>query len=234
MRRTTVVTVAVAALLGAGAGAAVTAYDGADLHHPMTFSGPAGAGADHMDGRFGGRSGTGHGMGFGMGFGMGYGSGHLMGHGMGHGMGQHVTVTSEHEFLVEMVAHHQEAIRAARELARSDRATMRAFGERIVEAQSAQVVQMQAWLDEWYGDDSPDADYDPMMRDLSGLSGDRLDRTFLEDMVWHHMAAVMMSQHLLVSGLVEHDEVAALARDIRDEQRAEIVQMRRWLADWSL
>jgi uncharacterized protein (DUF305 family) len=41
-----------------------------------------------------------------------------------------------------------------------------------------------------------------------------------------------MSQHLLVSGLVEHDEVGELARDVRDEQRREIVQMRRWLADW--
>ena len=36
-----------------------------------------------------------------------------------------------------------------------------------------------------------------MMRDLSGLSGDRLDRTFLEDMIGHHMAAVTMSQRLL-------------------------------------
>ena len=109
---------------------------------------------------------------------------------------------------------------------------MRRFGERIVAAQSAQVAQMESWLAEWYPDDSPDVDYEPMMRDLTGLSGDRLDRTFLEDMVGHHMAAVMMSQHVLASRLFDHDEVAALAADIRDDQHAEILRMRAWLRDW--
>lgn len=143
----------------------------------------------------------------------------------------HAFVTSEEQYLTEMVAHHEDAITAARELARSDRPQMRALGQSIVESQSAQVAQMQAWLDEWYPDAQP-ADYEPMMRDLSGLSGDALDRAFLEDMVPHHMAAVMMSQQLLVRGLAEHPQVAALARDIRDAQRVEIVQMVRWSHEW--
>ena len=215
MRRTVVAAAVAAALVGAGAGAAVTAYDDDDWRHPMGSSsrwdGPMGGGPGaHMGGGFGTMGGFGH---------------------MGDA-GRHVSASSEREYLVEMVAHHREAIASARELGRSDRATMRDFGERIVEAQSAQVEQMEGWLAEWYPDESTDADYDPMMRDLSDLSGDRLDRAFLEDMVWHHMAAVMMSQHLLVSGLVEHDEVADLAADIRDEQREEIFQMRVWLRDW--
>jgi uncharacterized protein (DUF305 family) len=150
----------------------------------------------------------------------------------GFAAGHHVAAASEQEYLAEMVAHHDEAIVAARELRRSDRAVMRRFGERIVAAQSAQVAQMESWLAEWYPDDSTDVDYEPMMRDLTGLSGDRLDRTFLEDMVGHHMAAVMMSQHGLASRLFDHDEVAALAADIRDEQHAEILRMRVWLRDW--
>jgi uncharacterized protein (DUF305 family) len=206
MGRTTVVAVAAAAVLGVGTGAAVTAYDGVDAHRHLAATASPGWHHGHGDGWSGGP-------------------------GMGMGMMQHA-VTSEQEFLAEMVAHHREAIRAAAELARSDRATMRRFGERIIAVQSAQVAQMEDWLATWYADDPVDADYEPMMRDLSGLRGDRLDRTFLADMVWHHMAAVMMSQHLLVSGLVEHDEVGELARDVRDEQRREIVQMRRWLADW--
>jgi uncharacterized protein (DUF305 family) len=108
---------------------------------------------------------------------------------------------------------------------------MRTLGAAIVESQSAQVEQMQAWLDEWYPDAAP-ADYDPMMRDLSGLSGDALDRAFLADMVPHHMAAVMMSQQLLVRDLAEHPEVAALAQDIRDAQRVEIMRMVRWSHAW--
>jgi len=136
----------------------------------------------------------------------------------------------ESEYLVDMVAHHQEAIVAAGELARSDRAEMRALGASIVATQTAQVRQMREWLREWYPDHDA-ASYRPMMRDLSGLSGDDLDRAFLQDMIGHHMVAVMMSQHLLRHG-VEHAQVAALARDVRDGQRAEIVMMRSWLASW--
>ena len=148
-----------------------------------------------------------------------------------HGAMGAAMVASEEEYLTEMVAHHQDAITAARELSRSDRPQMRSFGAAVVTAQSAQVAQMERWLAAWYPDAEP-ADYEPMMRDLSGLSGDELDRTFLADMVPHHMMAVMMSQQVLNHGLAEHPGVAALARDISTVQRAEIVRMLRWERVW--
>jgi len=154
-----------------------------------------------------------------------------MGPGMGPMMMGSAAVASEAEYLAEMIAHHEEAVAAARELARSDRPQMRAFGESIVETQTAQIEQMTAWLADWYPEQSTAVDYRPMMRDLSALSGDRLDRTFLQDMVRHHMAAVMMSQHLLWRG-TDHEDVAQLARAIRDDQHAEIIQMQRWLTQW--
>jgi uncharacterized protein (DUF305 family) len=146
-------------------------------------------------------------------------------------MGGQTDVASEQDYLVEMVAHHRDAITAARELARSDRPQMRDLGESIVSTQSAQVEQMESWLASWYPDQPTTGDYEPMMRDLSGLSGDELDRTFLEDMVGHHMAAVMMSQRLLFHG-TEHEQVATLAERIRDDQHAEIITMQGWLARW--
>lgn len=142
-----------------------------------------------------------------------------------------VSPASEAEYLAVMMAHHEEAVAAARELSRSARPQMRAFGESIVATQSAQIEQMTSWLQGWYPDPSTTVDYRPMMRDLSGLSGDRLDRAFLQDMIGHHMVAVMMSQHLLWRG-TDHEQVAALARSIRDDQHAEIIQMQRWLRQW--
>jgi uncharacterized protein (DUF305 family) len=141
-------------------------------------------------------------------------------------------VNSEYAYLAEMVAHHEEAVAAAQELQRSNRPQMRAFGAAIVETQSAQIDLMTAWLARWYPGRSTEVDYVPMMRDLSGLSGDELDQVFLEDMIGHHMAAVMMSQRLLVRGLANHEEVSHLAVSIRSEQHAEILKMRRWLTDW--
>ncbi len=139
---------------------------------------------------------------------------------------------SEYAYLAEMVAHHQEAVSAARQLERSDRATMRELGRSIVASQTAQIDQMQGWLADWYPDRPGQVAYQPMMRDLSGLEGDRLDRAFLQDMLGHHMGAVMMSQQLLIGGVADHDQVEVLARTIRDEQRAEIFQMERWLQAW--
>lgn len=141
-------------------------------------------------------------------------------------------VADEFDYLVEMVAHHEEAVQVAGKLSRSARPEMRAFGRVIVASQSAQIDRMNGWLDEWYPGRSTDADYEPMMRDLTGLEGLDLDETFLEDMIVHHMMAVMMSQQALLGGVFEHEDVAELARDIRDEQRSEIFRMRGWLVDW--
>jgi uncharacterized protein (DUF305 family) len=139
---------------------------------------------------------------------------------------------TEPGYLAEMVAHHEEAVAAATELRRSERREMRAFGRSIVATQTAQIVRMKAWLAEWYPGRSTDVDYRPMMRDVTRLSGDRLDRVFLQDMIAHHMMAVMMSQRLLMRGAADHAEVRALAVSIRDDQRAEIFWMQRKLRTW--
>lgn len=141
-------------------------------------------------------------------------------------------VRDEADYLSRMVAHHQEAVTAAEQLRRSDRPPLRAFGAEIVRTQSAQIDQMQAWLDRWYPDQPADTGYRPMMRNLTDLSGAALDRAFLRDMTLHHMAAVMMSQQLLARGLATHPPVADLARTIRDQQHAEIFRMQRWLHAW--
>ena len=141
-------------------------------------------------------------------------------------------VSDEADYLSRMVAHHREAVAAAEQLKRSDRPQMRAFGAHIVATQSAQVREMTAWLHRWYPDRPADTTYQPMMRDLSTLSGKVLDRAFLRDMTIHHMAAVMMSQQLVARGLAVHPQVARLARTIRDQQHAEIFRMQRWLRDW--
>ena len=151
----------------------------------------------------------------------------------GPGMGMmYGTSATELAYLTEMIAHHEEAVTAAGELARSQRPQMRAFGESIIKSQSAQIQQMSGWLAQWYPNQPATSNYRPMMRDLTDLSGDELDRVFLQDMVGHHMMAVMMSQQFLSRSVAEHTQVDDLAVAIRDEQRAEILQMRRWLTDW--
>lgn len=142
-------------------------------------------------------------------------------------------VESEFAYLARMIPHHEEAIDSAELLLEgTDRPEMEAFARDIIDTQSAEVAQMQEWLADEYPGRDVSVDYEPMMRDLSGLQGDELDQAFLEDMVGHHMAAVMMSQQLLAADLAERPEVVPFAEQIRDGQHAEIIQMRGWLADW--
>ena len=142
-------------------------------------------------------------------------------------------IDSEYAFLVHMIPHHAEAIATASDLKdRTDRQEMRTFAESIIRSQTAELEQMSTWLTDWYPQQPHEVDYHRMMRNLDGLTGDALDRAFLEDMIPHHMEAVMMSQQLLARGLAEREEVAHLASSIRTTQRDEIHQMNRWLSEW--
>ncbi|MBW4485670.1 MAG: DUF305 domain-containing protein [Tildeniella torsiva UHER 1998/13D] len=147
--------------------------------------------------------------------------------------GQMMQANNEFEFLSLMIPHHEEAIATAqRVLESSDRPEMQEFARDIIDVQTAEIEQMKAWLGEWYPGQGTNLTYAPMMRDLSKLEGDALDQAFLEDMIMHHMGAVMMSQRLVNLGLVEHQAVQPFAQNIADTQRQEIWQMQAWLQDW--
>jgi uncharacterized protein (DUF305 family) len=157
----------------------------------------------------------------------------MAGMGMGPGRGMGMGVSSEFDFLARMIPHHDEAIAAARELQRgTQRQEMRTFAVSIIQTQTAEVERMKAWLALWYPDRETHVSYQPMMRDLTLLGGNALDQAFLEDMIPHHMMAVMMSQQLLRANLASHAEVIPFARNIRDVQHDEIRTMGVWLRDW--
>jgi uncharacterized protein (DUF305 family) len=158
------------------------------------------------------------------------------GRGPGPGMpggGPMATVSSEFDYLTHMIPHHEEAVVAARALVvGTSRPELRAFGQGIITTQTAEIQQMRQWLARWYTGRDTGVDYTPMMRDMTGLAGDALDRAFLTDMIPHHMMAVMMSHQLLNRGLVVHAPVQPFATTIARTQSAEIRRMRAWLAEW--
>jgi uncharacterized protein (DUF305 family) len=140
---------------------------------------------------------------------------------------------SEFDYMVRMIPHHREAVESARTLRdQTDRPEMVAFAETIIAAQTREIEQMDAWLAAWYPDRSTEVDYTPMMREYSGLSGNELDLAFLQDMIPHHMAAVMMSDQLLSQVNVEHSQLDELAARIRTVQTQEIRQMSLWMDRW--
>lgn len=156
----------------------------------------------------------------------GYEEGGMMG--MDHSM---MMVESEREFIEGMIPHHQEAVDTAMEVVERGGSTpeIKALAEGIIIAQEKEIVEMKQWYKDWYGVDYKEesGDYQPMMRELGGLSGAALDKRFLEDMIMHHMGAIMMARS--VQPYIEHQEIADLAKAIIESQSAEIQLMRDFL-----
>ena len=69
-----------------------------------------------------------------------------------------------------------------------------------------------------------------MMGMMTGLSGARLEATFMTMMIPHHEGAVSMAR--LAADRAVHPEVKQLAQQIIDDQTREIGQFNQWLAAW--
>lgn len=144
--------------------------------------------------------------------------------GMDHGA---MMVGSEREFVSGMIPHHQEAVNTASEVLErgGSNEQVRVLASEIVAAQEAEIALLKQWHLDWYGEEYvANGSYQPMMRDLSQLSGAALDRQFLEDMIPHHMGAIMMAQS--VRPYIEHQEITDMADGIMETQSAEIRLMR--------
>lgn len=135
-------------------------------------------------------------------------------------------VSSEQEFVSGMIPHHQEAVDTATEVLARGGTTedIRILAEGIIAAQEREIVLLKQWHQDWYGQAYTETGtYQPMMRELSSLSGADLDRRFLEDMIPHHMGAIMMAES--VRPFIEHTEITDMADAIMETQSAEITQM---------
>lgn len=138
-----------------------------------------------------------------------------------------MTVSSEKAFITEMIPHHEEAVDTAQEVLARGATTpeIKTLLENIISAQEKEVADMKIWHEAWYGTPyQPLGNYKPMMRDLSSLSGVEIDKVFLEDMVMHHMGAIMMARG--VQPYIEHEEMRTLTEAIVRSQMEEIQHMK--------
>jgi Uncharacterized protein conserved in bacteria len=151
----------------------------------------------------------------------------------GHGMsGMSISVDSEAAFITGMIPHHQEAVASAQAvLETTERPEVRELARDVIETQTQEIAMLEGWLTRWYPD-AAEADYAPMMTELTGLSSDEADRTFLEGMIGHHRGAIDMAQSYLNADFEKQGDVVQLAEAIVSVQDAEITQMQAWLDDW--
>jgi uncharacterized protein (DUF305 family) len=147
-------------------------------------------------------------------------------------MMQHVDISSEEEFIKHMIPHHQEAVdTASRVSSITQNAELKLLTDAIVLAQQDEINMMESRLQDWYSTGTLQVIYEPMMRDTSTISAiTTIEKMWLEDMIHHHMGAVMMAKNVL--RLDSRPEVVSFAREVITAQSNEIVLMRKMLRNY--
>lgn len=139
-----------------------------------------------------------------------------------------------------MLGHHIGAVDMAEiQLKYGTDEEMRQLAQEIIDAQKAEIEQMQTWLANNPDAAEPTADTKTMQQayteGMDAMHGEMMlgiadpdpDMAFARGMLPHHVGAVDMAQVQLKYG--KNPEMRKLAQEIIDAQQAEIEQMRNWI-----
>jgi uncharacterized protein (DUF305 family) len=155
------------------------------------------------------------------------------------------------QFMSDMIPHHQQALDMTVLVAdRTARNEMIELARRIESSQKDEIGYMIEWLSA-RGEPVPERDWrahahhhhhhtmegmasEEEMAELEGATGDAFDTLFLELMIEHHRGALVMVEDLLEErGAAQDPELFEFARDVMNDQEAEIDRMTVMLASYS-
>ncbi len=144
-------------------------------------------------------------------------------------------------FAQGMLGHHIGAVAMAKvQLKYGKDAEMLQLAQNIIDAQQAEITQMQSWLASHPDATEPAPDTEAMQQAyaqgmdtmhsemMQGITDPNPDMAFARGMLPHHVGAVDMAEVQLKYG--KDEEMRKLAQQIIDAQQAEIKQMQNWIS----
>ncbi len=153
------------------------------------------------------------------------------------------------QFIDMMVPHHQGAVEMALiARARAEHPEVSDMAEAIIRAQEAEIGQMKAWRQAWFGSDqTPPLDRMPMVPGMTEHAGhgamdmaadvealrnapEPFDKAFIDAMIPHHQSAIDAAR--AAETRAERPETKELAQAIVADQTREIEQMEQWRRAW--
>ncbi|GAA5528200.1 DUF305 domain-containing protein [Herpetosiphon gulosus] len=138
---------------------------------------------------------------------------------------------SDLQFLDGMIEHHRGAIAMAKDAQnQASDPRVQELAKQIIAAQEPEIVQLQAWRKQWFGD-APDSDLSALHMGSMDVSAgsESYDRRFLTAMISHHDGAIAMAQSIKVS--TQRAELKTFAEAVITAQTAENQQMDTWLQE---
>lgn len=142
----------------------------------------------------------------------------------------HAPITSDRDFIVGMIPHHQEAVDTSTYLlTRTTDPEMKTFLQNIIDAQTKEIEMMKEWHREWFDTEYVDAgQYTPMMPDLTAIKDDHeAQDAYVSGMIMHHDGAIMMAEE--IQEITDRDELRTFADTIIVVQKDEIDEMKSML-----
>ncbi len=151
-------------------------------------------------------------------------------------------------FIDAMIPHHEGALVMAQDLAqKTKRPELQKLVKVIISAQTQEIAQMKQWRKNWYpkAPNTPMAWHTEMNHSMAmsldqmksmrmdmdlGKSDAEYDLRFMQAMVPHHQAAVVMAQDMAQK--TKRPELQKLAKEIIASQQTEIDQMQQWQQSW--
>ena len=151
-------------------------------------------------------------------------------------------------FIDAMILHHEGAVVMAKDLAqKTKRPELQKLAKDVIDAQVQEIAQMQQWRKNWYpkAPNTPVAWHAEMNHSMAmsldqmklmrmdmdlGKADAEYDLRFMQAMVPHHQAAVVMAQDMAQK--TKRPELQRLAKGIIASQQTEIDQMQQWQKSW--
>jgi uncharacterized protein (DUF305 family) len=139
-------------------------------------------------------------------------------------------------FIDSMIPHHQGAVAMAQQaLEQAEHPEVKQMAQQIIDAQEAEIKQLQDWRSAWYPNAAPtkgmQMDMGSGMNMMEVPGGEQpFDLRFIDAMIPHHQDAIMMAQE--AQAKAEHPEVKQMAQQIIAAQQAEIKQLQDWRTAW--
>jgi uncharacterized protein (DUF305 family) len=151
--------------------------------------------------------------------------------GMHHNSGTATYTGADVMFLQMMIPHHQQAIDISNiALKTSKDSELRALANTIIKAQTAEIVQMEAWLKDSNTNPGMSHSMDGMggmlddteLSALSAATGKTFDTLWLKGMIGHHDGAIHMTTMIKDAS---NADIKAFGENVVRDQSAQIVQM---------
>lgn len=138
------------------------------------------------------------------------------------------------DFVSSMIDHHQMAVHmAAMCTEKADHEELRELCQDMVASQSAAVVTLQGWLEDWFGishEPVLSKQHEKQVAELEAADGAAFEILFMDLMIAHHATAVEDAQEC--SKRAYHEELLELCEGIVKGQSEEIGLMQDWLCEW--